>query len=65
VLVNRWGRIGHHGQWQLTPYSEQEEAVKEFCKIFLNKSGNEWKHRNCFAKKDKKWMLVNKCVESE
>jgi len=55
VLFNRWGRIGHHGQWQMTPYNELDEAKKEFEKIFNTKTGNQWINRNKFIKKEKKW----------
>jgi ankyrin repeat protein/predicted DNA-binding WGR domain protein len=42
VLYTRWGRIGEVGASQRTPFSERDEAVKEFCKIFKAKTFNEW-----------------------
>lgn len=45
-MFNRWGRMGHHGQWQLTPYKTFEEADKNFRSIFLSKTGNNWSERN-------------------
>ena len=42
VLFNKWGRIGDEGQYQRTPFKNKEEAVKEFCKIFKAKTGNDW-----------------------
>lgn len=42
VLFTRWGRIGDRGQWQHTPFPSPEEAVKEFGKVFRQKTGNDW-----------------------
>ena len=42
VLFTRWGRIGDTGQFQNTPFVSRAEAVKEFCKIFREKSRNKW-----------------------
>eukprot|EP01119_Soliformovum_irregulare_P008564 TRINITY_DN2167_c0_g1_i2.p1 TRINITY_DN2167_c0_g1~~TRINITY_DN2167_c0_g1_i2.p1 ORF type:complete len:646 (-),score=208.95 TRINITY_DN2167_c0_g1_i2:25-1962(-) len=58
ILFNRWGRIGTCGQFQRTPYGEEEEAVSEFEKIFKSKTGNLWKDRGKFEKKAKKYRLV-------
>ncbi|KAJ3208464.1 hypothetical protein HDU67_006706, partial [Dinochytrium kinnereticum] len=40
VLVNRWGGLNEDGMHQRTPYSDKDECVKEFKKIFKAKSGN-------------------------
>lgn len=42
VLFTRWGRIGDVGQYQHTPFQNEADAVKEFKKIFREKSGNKW-----------------------
>jgi predicted DNA-binding WGR domain protein len=44
LLFTRWGRIGDAGQFQQTPFSESDEAIKEFRKIFKAKTGNDWTH---------------------
>lgn len=44
ILFNRWGVIGDTGQFQRTPFGKREDAVKEFCKIFKAKTGNDWKN---------------------
>ena len=54
VLFTRWGRIGEDGASQRTPFADRDEAVKEFCKIFKAKSGNEWGEP--FEKKRGKYM---------
>ena len=44
VLFTRWGRIGDRGQWQHTPFPTAQDAVKEFCKVFRQKTANDWNH---------------------
>jgi len=58
VLLTNWGRIGEYGKLQQTPFSSQEECVKEFEKIFKSKTGNLWADRDSFVKKPKKYSLV-------
>ena len=58
ILFNRWGRIGTEGQYQQTPFSTKEEVIKEFQKIFQQKSGNEWAQKNNFQKITKKYQLI-------
>eukprot|EP01069_Polyplicarium_translucidae_P001805 Polyplicarium_translucidae@DN1812_c0_g1_i1.p1 len=58
VLLTRWGRVGETGMHQRTPFETKEEAVKAFSKIFLTKSGNEWKNRAQFEKKAKKYSIL-------
>jgi len=57
LLFNRWGRIGEDGMHQETPYPSKEECIKEFCKIFKDKSGNDWADRASFKKVEKKYQL--------
>lgn len=52
ILFTRWGRIGTTGQMQHTPFPTKEAAVKEFSKIFSQKSGNEWTNRHQFKKQE-------------
>jgi ankyrin repeat protein/predicted DNA-binding WGR domain protein len=54
VLFTRWGRIGETGAHQRTPFADFDEGCKEFCKIFKNKSGNEW--GEMFEKKKGKYV---------
>ena len=42
ILWTRWGRIGEIGQYQRTPFQTKEEAIKEFNKVFKQKSGAKW-----------------------
>ncbi|CAF3793465.1 unnamed protein product [Rotaria socialis] len=59
LLFTRWGRIGGgDGQHQLTPYSSMDECRAEFCKIFLEKTGNIWDDPNRFERQPKKYMVV-------
>ena len=60
VLFTNWGRIDRwsRGQYQNTPYSTPEEAIKEFSKIFKAKSGNDWDEREHFVNKQKKYRIV-------
>lgn len=58
ILFTCWGRVGDTGQHQKTPYNNQAEAVKEFCRIFRAKSGNNWDDVKNFQPQPKKYRLV-------
>ncbi|XP_070180050.1 poly [ADP-ribose] polymerase tankyrase-like isoform X2 [Littorina saxatilis] len=58
VLFTRWGRIGDRGQWQHTPFPNAEDAVKEFCKVFRQKTANDWNHLDKFKEHPKKYRLM-------
>ncbi|GFR16104.1 poly polymerase tankyrase [Trichonephila clavata] len=58
ILFTCWGRVGDTGQHQKTPYNTQAEAVKEFCRIFRAKSGNNWDDVKNFQPQPKKYRLV-------
>lgn len=60
VLFTRWGRIGDRGQWQHTPFPSADGAVKEFCKIFRQKTGNDWNTLDKFVNHPKKYRLLPK-----
>jgi len=61
-IITRWGRFGDRGEYQNTPFNDLEDAIKEFNKIFLAKTGNKWEeiksNLNNFDKKEKKYALV-------
>ena len=61
-LITRWGRFGDEGQYQNTPFSDINEAIKEFRKVFKMKTGNKWEDVkldfNNFEKKEKKYRLL-------
>ena len=46
LLWNRWGRVGTRGEYQQTPQSTREAAIKEFKSIFKSKSANAWEQRS-------------------
>lgn len=58
VLFTRWGRVGDEGQFQRTPFPSEEDAIKEFKKIFRSKTGNVWESLNSFAPAPNKYRLV-------
>ncbi len=58
VLFTRWGRVGDEGQYQRTPFPTEEDAVKEFKKIFRSKTGNVWDNLNAFTPLPNKYRLV-------
>ncbi|XP_033624396.1 poly [ADP-ribose] polymerase tankyrase-like [Asterias rubens] len=60
LLFTEWGRIGDIGQYQKTPFTSKEEAIKEFQKIFKSKTGNEWGNVKDFQKEPKKYQLCRK-----
>lgn len=63
ILFTRWGRVGTPGQFQMTPFENLDECVKEFNKIFSQKAGNDWRTVKSgaaeFEKKKGKYQLMN------
>ena len=61
-LITRWGRFGDQGQYQNTPFTDLDEAIKEYNKIFLSKTGNEWdkikQNLDTFERKTNKYYLL-------
>jgi len=60
ILWCRWGRPGEVGNYQRTPYQDQQEAIREFKKIFQSKTLNEWQNRGRDKFEPKKWRMVRK-----
>lgn len=66
VLFTQWGRVGTEGQYQKTPFPSEEEAIKEFKKIFKAKSGNNWDDgKNNFKPIPKRYRLVHKDIKAK
>jgi len=64
VLFTRWGRIGDVGQYQRTPFATFKEAKDEFCKLFKQKTANDFtetclEKRKEFESKAKRYALVS------
>ena len=61
-LITRWGRFGEIGQHQNTPFTDKDEAIKEYNKLFLSKTGNEWDkikmNFDSFERKPNKYYLL-------
>jgi hypothetical protein len=59
ILFTRWGRVGDTGEMQRTPISTKDNAIKEFCKIFKSKTGNDWENRSreLFTVKPGKYVI--------
>jgi predicted DNA-binding WGR domain protein len=50
-VFRAWGRIGTHiGGNKLDSFKNRDEAAEEFCRLYLEKTGNEWDERR-FATK--------------
>ena len=62
-LIIRWGRFGEIGQYKNTPFTDIIEAIKEYNKLFLCKTGNDLdkiKHNvDYFERKQNKNYLLN------
>jgi len=58
IVFTQWGRNGTNGQYQQTPFGTLSEAKEEFCKIFKQKSGNDWDKKEDFKKIPKKYRLL-------
>ena len=63
VVFTRYGRIGESGMNQRTPFNSIDEAKKEFCTIFKQKTGNNFLELHTFERAPKKYDLskVNYC----
>lgn len=60
VVFTRWGRIGEAGMNQRAPFGSIEEARKEFCTIFKQKTGgNDYNDLDNFTKAKKKYNLAH------
>jgi ankyrin repeat protein/predicted DNA-binding WGR domain protein len=59
ILFTNWGRIGTTGQYQQTPFFSLEDCLKEFNKVFKEKTGNDYEARKNFIKKHKKYRLIS------
>ena len=59
IVLTRYGAIYETGMNQRTPFTDLEEAKKEFSTIFKQKSGNEWETaEENFVSQKKKYTLV-------
>lgn len=58
ILFTNWGRVGTGGQYQQTPFFRLDEGQKEFCKIFREKTKNDFDNIENFEKKRRKYNLV-------
>ncbi|XP_041358942.1 poly [ADP-ribose] polymerase tankyrase-like [Gigantopelta aegis] len=65
ILFTRWGRIGDEGQFQHTPYQEREDGIKEFCKVFKEKTGNKWSDVKDFKWQPKKYRLIPESMQRQ
>ena len=62
----RWGRVGEVGANQLHgPFSNLEDAVKNFEKKFLDKTRNNWANRDKFQAMAGKYALLEMGDEEE
>ena len=56
MVFTNWGRIGTSGQFQLTPFENEQKAKEDFEKVFSNKTGNPFSSINGgFEKKKGKY----------
>ena len=58
ILFTNWGRMGTSGQHQLTPFYNLEDCKAEFCKIFKEKTGNDYDNIDNFTHILKKYNLI-------
>ncbi|CAJ1459945.1 unnamed protein product, partial [Effrenium voratum] len=61
VLFTRWGEIGETGMFQRTPQGSKEEGMKDFGKVFKEKTGNVWDPSGAsFERKPNKYQLLKR-----
>eukprot|EP00906_Rhabdomonas_costata_P030165 RCo042596 len=59
-VFRKWGRVGTStiGGTKLEKFSSLGAAKEEFSALYLDKTGNQWVHRNNFVKKPGKMMQI-------
>lgn len=57
VVFTRYGRIGEDGMHQRTPFNSIDDAKKEFCTIFKQKTSNNFEELESFARAPKKYLI--------
>ena len=67
LLWNRWGRIGTRGEYQQTPQTNRETAIKQFKSIFKSKTANAWEQRSpdTFQVKPGKYVIDRSKVSAK
>ena len=66
-VFRSWGRLGTEiGEKKLTRYESKNEALKEFYRIFKEKTGFDWQVRKVSEKKPNKYYFLEmeKCYEN-
>ncbi|WKY13160.1 hypothetical protein Q1695_004182 [Nippostrongylus brasiliensis] len=59
ILFTNWGRIGMgRGEFQTTPFSSIDDAMKEFKSVWRSKTGQDWGPLDQFQVLPKKYRLV-------
>ncbi|ETN82209.1 Poly(ADP-ribose) polymerase catalytic domain protein, partial [Necator americanus] len=59
ILFTNWGRIGQGvGEYQTTPFSNMDTAMKEFKTVWRSKTGQDWGPLDKFQMLPKKYRLV-------
>ncbi|XP_071232772.1 protein mono-ADP-ribosyltransferase PARP3-like [Salvelinus alpinus] len=57
--LTKWGRVGETGQSKLSdPYVSPDKAIKDFEKMFKEKTENSWKERDNFVSRPGKYTLI-------
>ncbi|KAH9119295.1 hypothetical protein LEN26_008482 [Aphanomyces euteiches] len=51
TIFTRWGRLSENGEFKIVSTPSLDSAIKQFEKIFKEKTDNEWKNRNNFVVK--------------
>jgi len=57
ILWTRWGRSGTQGQFQRTPFGKLQDVVREFKKVFKQKTGVKWEDVKDYVKVPKKYNV--------
>lgn len=57
ILYTRYGRIGDKGVTNTKAIISQESGMREFEKVFKQKTGNYWSKRDKFEKKEGKYFM--------
>lgn len=64
ILFIRYGRISEKGRTEQTSFATSSDAIQAFEKQFKSKTGNNWKSRANFVKKDKKYFMAEITYET-
>lgn len=58
ILLRSWGRVGNADSSKLENFYSKDSVIQAFEKLFLDKTGNNWSHRDRLVKRPGKYYPI-------